>query len=260
MEYLPFGELLVEEHLNSYNSPFKFKAKEFDAETGNYYYGARYYNPKWVIWLSVDAEFAKFPSYSPYNYTLQNPINLVDPDGNAPIRPIPPINPIDIYNGIKAAGKYLNRLMVDGYNFVTSRGTNKNQRKDTDNKTKTINVDDIIAASPSSAKGINAKGSLVKKTVEGASDAIEEVNKIEKIVGNNINGEKNKIKSSESSIIVMMNDKDTIFLDEKRISRNPYPMTFTGERAKEKADSTKQKNEARMQTQKLYEKDWDNSN
>src|SRR5690625_3482490 len=32
MEYLPFGETLVEEHLNSYNSPFKFKAKELDAE------------------------------------------------------------------------------------------------------------------------------------------------------------------------------------------------------------------------------------
>src|SRR5690554_5198610 len=85
MEYLPFGETLIEEHLNSYNSPFKFNAKEFDAETGNYYYGARYYDPKWSIWLSVDAEFARFPSYSPYNYTLQNPINLVDPDGNAPV-------------------------------------------------------------------------------------------------------------------------------------------------------------------------------
>jgi RHS repeat-associated protein len=84
MEYLPFGETLVEEHLNSYNSPFKFNAKELDAETGNYYYGARYYDPKWSVWLSVDAEFARFPSYSPYNYTLLNPINLVDPDGNAP--------------------------------------------------------------------------------------------------------------------------------------------------------------------------------
>src|SRR5690554_4339484 len=54
LEYLPFGELLVEEHLNSYNSPFKFNAKEFDAETGNYYYGARYYDSKWNLMLSVD--------------------------------------------------------------------------------------------------------------------------------------------------------------------------------------------------------------
>src|SRR5690606_16433503 len=40
MEYLPFGELLVDEHTNSYNSPFKYNGKEFDEETGNYFYGA----------------------------------------------------------------------------------------------------------------------------------------------------------------------------------------------------------------------------
>src|SRR5690625_3689672 len=81
MEYLPFGELLVEEHLNSYNSPFKFNAKEFDAETGNYYYGARYYDPKWSIWLSVDPLFSKYPTLSPYIYTANNPIVFIDPDG-----------------------------------------------------------------------------------------------------------------------------------------------------------------------------------
>jgi hypothetical protein len=32
MEYLPFGETLVDEHLNSNNSPFKFNGKEFDDE------------------------------------------------------------------------------------------------------------------------------------------------------------------------------------------------------------------------------------
>jgi len=81
MEYLPFGELLVEEHLNSNNSPYKFNAKEFDSETGNYYYGARYYDPKWSIWLSVDPLFEKYPTLSPYIYTAQNPVIYVDPDG-----------------------------------------------------------------------------------------------------------------------------------------------------------------------------------
>src|SRR5690554_3425744 len=81
MEYLPFGELLVEEHLNSYNSPFKFNAKEFDAETGNYYYGARYYSPKYNLMLSVDQMYDLYPSFSPYAYTLQNPVRYVDPTG-----------------------------------------------------------------------------------------------------------------------------------------------------------------------------------
>lgn len=70
MEYLPFGETLVEEHLNSYNNPYKFSALELDAETGNYYASKRYYNPKWSIWLSPDVLATEFPSWSPYNYTL----------------------------------------------------------------------------------------------------------------------------------------------------------------------------------------------
>src|SRR5690606_32068940 len=81
MEYLPFGELLVDEHLNSHNSPFKFNAKELDAETGNYYYGARYFSPKYNLMLSVDPMYELYPSFSPYAYTLQNPVRYVDPTG-----------------------------------------------------------------------------------------------------------------------------------------------------------------------------------
>src|SRR5690625_1810500 len=81
MEYLPFGETLVEEHLNSYNSPFKFNGKEYDAETGNYYYGARYMNPKWSTFLTPDPALESYPSISPYAYTLNNPVRYVDPTG-----------------------------------------------------------------------------------------------------------------------------------------------------------------------------------
>ena len=35
-------------------------------------------------WLSPDPLSDEFPSYSPYNYVLNNPIRLVDPDGRAP--------------------------------------------------------------------------------------------------------------------------------------------------------------------------------
>ncbi|WP_243389507.1 RHS repeat-associated core domain-containing protein [Flavobacterium branchiophilum] len=31
---------------NYYNSPYKFNGKELDDETGFYYYGARYYDPR----------------------------------------------------------------------------------------------------------------------------------------------------------------------------------------------------------------------
>lgn len=81
MEYLPFGELLVDEHKNSYNSPFKYNGKEFDKETGNYFYGTRYYDPKWSIFISVDPLAEKYPSISSYAYVANNPINAIDPDG-----------------------------------------------------------------------------------------------------------------------------------------------------------------------------------
>jgi len=86
VEYLPFGETHVEEQLNSYNSPFKFNGKEYDAETGNYYYHSRYYNPKWSLFLGVDEHYFNYPSFSPYAYTFQNPINFIDPDGRDGIR------------------------------------------------------------------------------------------------------------------------------------------------------------------------------
>ncbi|WP_247653588.1 RHS repeat-associated core domain-containing protein [Flavobacterium sp. CS20] len=81
-EYLPFGELLTDEHLNSHNTRYKYNGKEFDQETGNYYYGARYYNPKTSLWLSVDPLTEKYPEWSPYNYTMNNPILLYRPNGD----------------------------------------------------------------------------------------------------------------------------------------------------------------------------------
>jgi len=68
----------------SYDNKWKYNGKELDDATGMYYYGARYYDPRISIFVSVDPLAEKFPNYTPYNYTLNNPIMLVDPDGRAP--------------------------------------------------------------------------------------------------------------------------------------------------------------------------------
>lgn len=49
--------------------------------TGNYYYGARYYDPTISVWLSVDPLANQYPNLSPYVFVANNPLNLVDPDG-----------------------------------------------------------------------------------------------------------------------------------------------------------------------------------
>ena len=66
-----------------YSTRYKFNDKEQDQATGFYYYGARYYAPSLSRWLSTDPLAEKYQGFSAYNYTLNNPINLVDPDGRS---------------------------------------------------------------------------------------------------------------------------------------------------------------------------------
>ena len=93
LEYFPFGDIFLEQHktnngFNPYLTPYLFNGKEMDEETGWYYYGARYLMPRESRWLSVDPMAEKYPEWSGYNYTLNNPVVYVDPDGEMPLIPI----------------------------------------------------------------------------------------------------------------------------------------------------------------------------
>jgi len=77
---------------------YRFTSKEFDRETGLYYFGARYYEPKLSNWMSADP--AGFDLINPmdsdgkprsgylvieatnwYSYVSNNPVKYVDPTG-----------------------------------------------------------------------------------------------------------------------------------------------------------------------------------
>ena len=88
IEYVPFGEVFIEERNSIWNTPYLFNAKEFDEETGLYYYGARYYDPRLSLWISTDAKQEENLNVSTYIYTFNNPIKYQDPDGNLPIETI----------------------------------------------------------------------------------------------------------------------------------------------------------------------------
>ena len=87
IEYVPFGEVFVEERNNIWNTPYLFNAKEFDEETGLYYYGARYYEPRLGLWISCDPEEENYPTFNSYCYTANNPIRYIDTDGEKIVSP-----------------------------------------------------------------------------------------------------------------------------------------------------------------------------
>ena len=100
-EYIAFGEVLFEEHSTSRTMPYLFNGKELDTETGLYYYGARYYDPRVSLWLNTDPLSGYNPiqetehyidgqhnngvfnpmNHNTYGYTYNNPVIYVDPTG-----------------------------------------------------------------------------------------------------------------------------------------------------------------------------------
>lgn len=84
-DYYPYGEILRQYTTGSnVNDKYKFTEKERDTETNYDYFGARYYDSQIGRWLQVDPLAEKYPGWSPYNYTLNNPLKHIDPDGKGP--------------------------------------------------------------------------------------------------------------------------------------------------------------------------------
>jgi RHS repeat-associated protein len=84
-DYDAWGMLLEQRsgNLGQPNSKYKFIGKELDQETGYDYFGARYYDARMGRWLSVDPLAKKYPSWSSYVYTLNNPVTFFDAHGDS---------------------------------------------------------------------------------------------------------------------------------------------------------------------------------
>ena len=112
IEYTPYGEIWVEKVKNGHESiNYRFTGKEMDSETGLYYFGARYLDPKYSRWLSTDPALRDYIPQAPvndearkannnlpgqgglfnqvnfhlYHYAGNNPVRYIDPDGESPI-------------------------------------------------------------------------------------------------------------------------------------------------------------------------------
>jgi len=85
-DYYPFGLQMPGRSMVSGNSAReKFTSHELDDEVDLYYMVARRYAPEFGRFLSVDPLADEFAGWSSYNYTLNDPVRLVDPDGRNPL-------------------------------------------------------------------------------------------------------------------------------------------------------------------------------
>ncbi len=83
VHYLPFGSAWSD--TNTALTTHKFTGQELDAETGLYYYGARYYNPILGRFLSADSivpDPANPQALNRYSYVINNPLRYTDPTGH----------------------------------------------------------------------------------------------------------------------------------------------------------------------------------
>ena len=77
-EYYPFGD----SSLRTFTyKRYRYVGKERDAESGLYYYGARYYAAWTCRFISVDPLAAQYVHLTPYNYAGNKPIGDYDIDG-----------------------------------------------------------------------------------------------------------------------------------------------------------------------------------
>ncbi|WP_270608181.1 RHS repeat-associated core domain-containing protein, partial [Bacillus mobilis] len=91
-EYDSWGNVLKSDAKGiAADNPFGYAGYMYDKEIGMYYLIARYYNPDHGVFLSIDPEpgDADDPvTQNGYTYVDNNPVMLIDPDGNIPIVPV----------------------------------------------------------------------------------------------------------------------------------------------------------------------------
>jgi RHS repeat-associated protein len=87
LNYTPYGEQWVEQVSNGAEIlPFRFTGQTLDDETGLYYYGARYLDPRTSRWLSTAPGMGgvfNVWNLQAYHYAGNNPIRYIDPDGKS---------------------------------------------------------------------------------------------------------------------------------------------------------------------------------
>ena len=109
-DYYPFGlSFNSYKRENSVANNYLYNGKELQEETGWLDYGARMYMPDIGRWGVVDPAADMLEMSTPYAYSLNNPINFVDLDGELPIF----INGKVSSNDERGSSKYWNSQLLE---------------------------------------------------------------------------------------------------------------------------------------------------
>jgi RHS repeat-associated protein len=109
--------------------------KERDTESGNDYFGARYYASSMGRWLSPDTDFtlkrilSNPQRWNRYSYVLNDPLTRFDPDGLADFKIFDNYSDSDLPNGGRPDWSALKaRAEKMGHTVTIERTTEKNQQ------------------------------------------------------------------------------------------------------------------------------------
>ena len=78
------NEITSQTHIGIIN-PYRYRSYRYDTETGLYYLQSRYYNPEWGRFLNFDnygGQVGELLSHNGYVYCKNNPVNMIDENGN----------------------------------------------------------------------------------------------------------------------------------------------------------------------------------
>jgi RHS repeat-associated protein len=116
--YYPFGRTQTASPQASFQVSRRFTGQVFDAESGLYYYNARYYDPELGRFTQPDTaipDLSNPQSYNRYSYVLNDPLRYTDPSGHSFLSNFNPslLWDPEVYEGIGYAIIGNNSVRVD---------------------------------------------------------------------------------------------------------------------------------------------------
>jgi RHS repeat-associated protein len=172
--YYPFG-MAMKGHgtpILSENQ-YQYNGKELNSDFGLdlYDYGARWYDASVGRWHGVDPLAEAFSVHSPYNYGVNNPIMMVDPDGRASQCAMCGGNVSGYKSGAQQSAEAekrseQHRKQNETHSTVTDENGNQHNIKNSD-IAGSIDPNSIESIDPYGYKVLNSDGSVYKNVVQG---------------------------------------------------------------------------------------------